>query len=114
MEKTEQTLWAVYTNDDLTEGRGRQYVKHFCKLQATAIRLAKRGYVQGSDCPVSEVKALVLDGQHVLPTSLIKVEQPTHEDEVLEARLVARSEAIQRAKDAGLSDADIKLLAHST
>lgn len=107
---TEQTLWAVYTNTDLTEGRGRQYVKHFCAMQATARRLAKHGYVQGGDCPVSEVKVLILNGQHVLPTSLIKVEQPTREDEAVEARLVARAEAVQRAKDAGLSADDIKLI----
>ena len=108
-----ETLWAVYTNSDLTEGRGRQYVEFFCKMRATANRLAKRNYVQGSDSPVEPVQVLVLDGQRVLPASLIKVEQPTREDEVEDARLNAASAAIERAKQAGLSDDDIALIRRS-
>lgn len=106
----QEILWAVYTNDDLTEGRGRQYVKYFCKLQATAIRLAKRGYVQGTDCPVSAVNVLVLEGERVLPTSLLRIEQPNPEDETREKQIVAREGAIERAKAAGLSDNDIALI----
>lgn len=107
---TEETLWAVYTNADLTEGRGREYVKHFCKLRATANRLAKRQYVQGSDCPVSPISVLVLDGKRVLPVAIINVEQPTKEDEANEQRFIARESAIERAKAAGLSDVDIALI----
>lgn len=107
---SEETLWAVYTNADLTEGRGREYVKHFCKLQATANRLAKRGYVQGTDCPVKPVTVLVLDGKRVLPTSLLNIEQPTKEDEAGEQIIIAWEAAIERARAAGLSDEDIKLI----
>lgn len=108
--EAKETLWAVYTNSDLTEGRGRQFVKHFCRLKATAIRLAKKGYVQGSDCPIKPVEVLNLGGVHVLPMSVINIEAPTKEDEAHEARIVARDEAIARAKQAGLSDEDIALL----
>lgn len=107
MSAPEQVLWAVYTNTDLTEGRGTEYVKHFCKLRATADRLAHRGYVQGSDCPVAPVHVLLLDGQHVLSTSLIRVEQPTPADENLEAIYVEQEHAIAKAKANGLTDADI-------
>lgn len=110
-EQKKEILWAVKTNTDLTEGRGRQYVAHFCKIQATANRLAKRGYVQGTDCPVDAVEVLVLDGKHVLPVSLINVVHPTREDEAEEARILARGAALDKAKAAGLSDDDIKLLA---
>lgn len=103
-------IWAVYSNSDLTEGRGRQYVKHFCVSQATALRLAKGGYVQGSDCPVRAVDVLELDGKRVLPTSLLNIEQPTKADEVEEARLTARQAAMNKAKQAGLSDEEIALL----
>jgi hypothetical protein len=109
--ETKETLWAVYTNSDLTEGRGRQFVKHFCRLKATAIRLAKRGYVQGSDCPVEPVEVLNLDGKRVLPASLLNVEAPTREDEAAEVRLQARDAALQKAREAGLSDEEIKLIA---
>lgn len=108
-----ETLWGVYTNSDLTEGRGRQFVKHFCKLEATANRLAKGGYVQGSDCPVRPIEVLVLDGKHVLPTSLLCIQQPTKEDEATEAKITARRQALERAKAAGLSEEDIRLLAGS-
>lgn len=112
-DQKKQVLWAVRTNTDLTEGRGRQYVAHFCKLEATANRLAKRGYVQGSDCPVGPVEVLVLDGKHVLPVSLINVVEPSREDEVEEMRIVARKAALDKAKAAGLSEDEIKLLAGS-
>lgn len=106
-----QVVWAVKTNSDLDEGRGREYVAHFCKLQATAVRMAKRGYVQGSDCPVQPVDVLVLDGKHVLPMSMINVVPPSKEDEVAEQRLWDRDAALMKAKSAGLTDAEIKLLA---
>lgn len=104
------TLWAVYTNSDLTEGRGRQYAKHFCKTKATALRLAKGGYVQGTDCPVKPVKALELDGKHVLPTSLLNIVHPTAEDEAMEIRMTAKQQALGKAQAAGLTDEEIKLL----
>lgn len=108
------TLWAVWTNSDLTEGRGRQYVKHFCKAQATALRLAKRGYVQGTDCPIKQVEVLELDGKHVLPASLINIEHPTVEDEAMEVHLTAKQQALDKAKAAGLTDEEIKLLGAQT
>lgn len=107
---SDETLWAVHTNSDLTEGRGRQYVKYFCRTKATAYRLGRGGYVQGSDCPVSEVKVLNLDGKHVLPTSLIRIEEPTPEDMVTQKHIDAREYAINKAKSRGLTDEEIKLL----
>jgi hypothetical protein len=101
------TLWAVFCNDDLTEGRGREYVKHFCRLEATAKRLAKRGYVQGTDCPVYPVKALVLDGKHVLPMSLINIVEPNADDARAQLVLEARNAALEKAKSLGLTDDEI-------
>lgn len=110
MSETEK-LWAVHTNSDLTEGRGRQFVRYWCKLQATAIRLAKRGYVQGSDCPISQIDVLILDGKRVLPANLINIEPPTPADEAAEKEIEARDAALSRAKAAGLSDDDIAIIA---
>lgn len=100
--KTE-ILWAVKTNTDLTEGRGREYVKAFCRLRATAIRLSKKGYVQGGDCPVEPVEVLLLDGKRVLPASIILVQEPTPDDEAMEKRIIARDEAVAKAKSLGLT-----------
>lgn len=108
------TLWAVYTNDDLTEGRGRQFVKHFCKTQATANRLGKRGYVQGTDCPVEPVEAICLEGKYFLPTSMLNIVQPTAEDDAAQRRLDARKLALEKAKALGLSDEEIAALKDPT
>ena len=104
------TLWAVYTNDDLTEGRGREFVKHFCKEEATAKRLAKRGYVQGTDCPVKPVEALCADGKYFLPTSMLNIIQPTAEDEASKRLIDARKLAMEKAKSLGLTDDEIAAL----
>jgi hypothetical protein len=106
----EAILWAVKTNSDLTEGRGREYVAHFCRTLATANRLAKGAYVQGSDAPVVPVKLLILDGVHVLPSSIIKIEEPAEEDKHQQAQLDKFNAAVFKAKDLGLSDEDIATL----
>lgn len=104
-------LWTVSTNSDLTEGRGREYIKHFCRLEATARRLARKGYVQGMDCPINVAEAISIDGKFFLPASMIKIEEPSNEDRAAEAFLTSHHAAVQRAKELGLSDEEIKLLA---
>ncbi|HHO0758299.1 TPA: hypothetical protein ACRTNY_001360 [Aeromonas hydrophila] len=47
-------VWVVYTNSDLTEGRGHQYPIHVCGSASTAARMATRKGVQGSDANVSK------------------------------------------------------------
>lgn len=104
------TIWAVITNEDLTEGRGRQYVKHFCKTEATARRLAKRGYVQGTDCPVEPKTALFIDGKYFLPTSIINIVPPSSEDEAAQRRFDARKLALEKARELGLTDEEIAVI----
>ena len=109
-EHPEATLWAVYTNTDLTEGRGREYVKHFCRIEATAKRLAKREYVMGTDCPIKPVRVLFMEGQYVLPANLINVVEPIPEDVEASRRIDAHRAAMDKAKSLGLSDDDIKAI----
>lgn len=103
-----KTLWAVYTNSDLTEGRGRQFVKHFCEVRATAERLAVGGYVQGTKCPVKPIEALVVEGKHFLPASIINIVPPSVDDEAAQRRMDMRELAIEKAKSLGLSDEEIQ------
>ena len=107
---SEITLWAVYTNSDLTEGRGREYVAHFCRSEATALRLAKKGYVQGTDCPVKAVKVLELEGRHVLPTSFLNIVEPSKADEIAAEKIDAHHAVVAKAKALGMSDDEIKAL----
>lgn len=104
------TIWVVYTNDDLTEGRGREFVKHFCKTEATATRLAKNGYVQGADCPVFPVEAQVVGGRAFLPISIISIIPPSAEDEATQRRIDGHKLAMEKARSLGLSDDDIAVL----
>ncbi|MBA7800573.1 hypothetical protein HV170_03430 [Citrobacter freundii] len=47
-------VWVTIGCRDNTEGRGPSYVMHVCESKETAIRLGKKKYVQGSDCPVEK------------------------------------------------------------
>ena len=106
-ETTSKKVWVVWTNTDLTEGRGRETVKVVCEKEATAKRLAKGAYVMGSDCPIKEGEAVRLGGQWLIPGRII---HPTTED-LEENDLTEKEKVIKKAKDAGLSNADIMLLA---
>jgi len=48
------TGYIVWTNTDLTEGRGSEYPLAICETLSTAKRLAKGKYVMGTDCTVTE------------------------------------------------------------
>lgn len=107
----ERIIWTVTTNTDLTEGRGTEYVKHFCRLESTAIRLARRGYVQDMDCPVSKVTIAEEDGKVTVPSWFIRVLEPTQDDERQEQHRLKVREVLDKAKASGLTDDEIALLA---
>lgn len=69
--------WVVWSNTDLCKGRGRDYPKHICLEKATALRLAKGNYVQGTDAIITEVDAFNINGVLYGPIDLIR---PTSED----------------------------------
>lgn len=113
--ETEKDIWIVWTNTDLTEGRGNQYPKHYCELEATAKRLAKGSYVMGSISPISNAKAYKIGNTWYYPNALIV--SPTAEDKKAEEQLTKanilkekQDQILKKAKDLGLTDEDIKLL----
>lgn len=110
----ERTVWVVTTNNDLTEGRGSQYIKAVCELESTARRLAKGSYIQGSDCPITTKKMFRHNGEWYAPAVITR---PNEADILAEKVLVAKREAeekrkaaLNRARELGLSDEDIELL----
>ena len=103
-------MWVAYTNTDLTEGRGRQVPIAVCTTQATAIRLGRYKYIQGSDCPIDTVEFLKIDGKWYASTAAINVVEPTGEDVAAQAALDAKQLATNKAKAAGLTDADLLAL----
>lgn len=117
MNKNEsKDVWVVWTNTDLTEGCGVKYAKHYCTLGATAIRLAKGGYVQGLDCPVTMVKAYFMDnGSWYVPGAWINPGTPedAEQEEILKAKREAerlKSHALARARELGMTDEEIAAL----
>lgn len=111
----EKDIWGVQTNTDLTEGRGRQYFSHLCEKESTALRLAKKNFVQGSDSPIRKLTAYKIGGIWLYQGA--NIEQPTEADNHMERNLIeerirkdAKKKVLAKAKELGLSDEDIKLL----
>lgn len=111
----ERQVWVVWTNSDLTEGRGYEFAKHYCETEATARRLARGSYVQGTDGPITTERMFFHRGAWYAPGP--QVIPPTHEDRALEEQLAAerqrrelRDQALARAKALGLSEEDIAAL----
>jgi hypothetical protein len=110
-----KTLFAVYVNTDLTEGRGRSYPKFICEKQSTALRLAKGADVQGSDGTVNPVNIFWYCGKWYGP--IIGIEHPTDNDKKEELRLAELekkkerfAQVVYNAKQLGLTDEDLKVL----
>ena len=110
----QRTVYAVWTNTDLTEGRGREYVQYLCEKKSTALRKASRNYVMGSDSRVTEVKLFNSGSGWYGPVNVL---EPSREDLMAEAQLEAemkaqqaKEDAIAKAKSLGLTEDDIKAL----
>lgn len=101
------TVWAVMSNTDLTEGRGREYVKEYCETRSTAVRRGKNGYVQGTHCPVSPVTAFRIGNTYYAPMTITLA---TPEDHKLEEEINKKILILEKAKALGLSEQELKTL----
>ena len=110
MSTAEKTLWVVYTNSDLTEGRGRKVPRLVCEIEATARRLARGASVMGSDGDVLPVKPLVQEGQLFVPYALARAIPPTTDDLAAQDKADAKEAALKKAQEAGLTDEDLRAL----
>lgn len=102
-------VFAVIGNHDCTEGRGPTFVKAYCETSATARRLGHKGYVQGGDCPIERRTLYKPEGQDSW-LGPVKIESPTGADDKVQVVLDQQSAAMKKARDAGLSEDEIKLL----
>lgn len=112
----EKQIYVVWTNTDLTEGRGREYIDYHCEKQSTANRLAKKNYVMGTDSRVTTEKMFFVNGRWYAPGP--NVIGPTKEDEIVERQLEAeriaaeaKAKALAKARELGLTEADLAALA---
>ena len=102
-------VFAVIGNTDCTEGRGDNFVKAYCETLATAKRLGRKGYVQGGDCPIERRKLYKVEGGFSW-LGPVKIEKPTKEDHINQAKLDEVQDALDAAKAAGLSEDQIRLI----
>lgn len=102
-----KTVYVAWSNTDCTEGRGIQYPKAVCNMKATAIRLGKRGSVQGSDCPVTEDIAIKLRTGWLIPGRPVSA---SAEDIEAQRNADIHEEVLNRALKMGLSGEDIEIL----
>ena len=105
--KKTKDVWIVRKNTDNTEGRGFHYVGWVCETKATALRLAKGAYVQGTDCPVYKGKAIYIDNVWYIPGS---PEKPSEQDDVNQKKLEQLKVVLDKAKSAGLTEDDLKVI----
>jgi hypothetical protein len=105
-----RTVWVAYTNTDCNEGRGHDVPIAVCAAEVTALRLARKQYVQGSDGPVRTMELVKIDGKWYAPSAAIEVVEPTREDIAAQVAIEARRDAVAKAKAAGLTDADLLAL----
>lgn len=105
-------VFAVIGNTDCTEGRGRLFVKKYCETMATAIRLGRKGYVQGGDCPIEKRTLFKPDGDHRW-YGPVGVEEPDNADVKLQEQLDIQNTVLEKAKSLGLSDEEIKQIKQS-
>lgn len=100
-------VWVAWNNTDLTEGRGAQYPEAVCELRATAKRLGKGRCVMGSDCPLEQCLVVRVDRKWLAP---VLIHQPSEADRREESRRVEKQGIVEKAKQLGLSDAEIASL----
>jgi len=109
------TVYVAYVNSDLTEGRGYNKPLHVCKIKPTAIRLGKGANVQGSDAVVKPVELIEIMENHEAKwyapvNECLEIISPTFQDKKIEKENKRKERIIQKAKDLGLTEKEIKLL----
>lgn len=97
-------VWVAWTNSNLTDGYGREKPLAICEYKSTANRLGKKGYVQGTDCPVKREKAAYLFGRWMSCVDIIK---PSDEDLKVQQSDDAMAAAEQKAMELGLSAEEV-------
>lgn len=103
-----RTVWVAYTNTDCTEGRGAEVPFAICTFKTTALRLARKCYVQGTDGPVRPMELVNVAGKWCMLGKPVTVVEPSAEDLDVEMQAFARQiapppEKVQKTPDNDLT-----------
>jgi len=100
-------VWIVWTNTDRNEGRGSEKVLAVCETKATAQRIGTKGYVMGSNCPISKTLAIKVNNNWLVPG---EIEKATKEDLDKQLYIDKRDIVLAKAKKAGLTEDELRLI----
>ena len=108
-------VWVVWTNTDLTEGKGHQFPLYICELESTALRLAKKEGVQGSNASIAKDTAFLIRVRPNFSRWYVPgvIKEAGNYDKDIEREIELVDKAIQAAKDAGLNDDHIEIMRRS-
>ncbi|WP_137971973.1 hypothetical protein [Pseudomonas sp. F(2018)] len=107
-ENKEKEVWVVWQNTDLTEGRGHEVPILVCETKSTALRMAKKQGVQGSDASVTSFKATHINGHWCAPVVIVKA---TKADQAAEQSRIQFESVLEKAKALGLSPEELQIIA---
>lgn len=102
-----KTIYVVWTNTDLTEGRGHQIPIAYAESATTAARLAMKRGVMGSDADVRPFDAVKHGGYWCAP---VTIERPNDRDTAIDAVNARKAAALEKARQLGLTDDDLQAL----
>lgn len=100
-----ETVYVIWINDDLTEGRGVSRPYQVCESEFSAKRLAKGKGVMGSNAGVRKAFAIKVNGEWL---SVVKIITPNDENKKNDSDEIKKLAAVEKAREAGLTDDDIK------
>lgn len=108
-----KTIYVVFSNTDLTEGRGAEHPIGCFESKTSAINFSKKKGVQGTDADVREMPSFLVDmaiyGHCVYAPAIIH--KPSDEDKRKDELHYLRENALKKAKAAGLTKEEIDLIA---
>ena len=100
-------IYVVWTNTDLTEGRGYQIPIAYAESASTAARLAKKRGVMGSDADYRPFEVVKHGGHWCGP---VTIERPNVEDKARDEASERKAAALAKARQLGLTDDDLEAL----
>ncbi|UVO19564.1 hypothetical protein [Stutzerimonas stutzeri] len=100
-------IYVVWTNTDLTEGRGHQVPIAYAESASTAARLAKKRGVMGSDADYRPFEAVKHGGQWCGP---VTIERPSECDTAIDEVNARKAAALEKARQLGLTGEDLEAL----
>lgn len=102
-----KNIYVVWTNTDLTEGRGHQIPIGYAESPTTAARLADKRGVMGSNAEVQRFEAIKHNGYWCAP---VGIERPSEHDKVIDEANSRKAAALEKARQLGLTDEDLEAL----